>query len=144
MMDSLDKTKLSKIKKIKYVYFVGSQLHVEEYPVVYINSEWFYYIKDKKGVLSYEKVSRLHAEYEPKYGLYPQFCLNINQEKVPDMKRAIEINQLKVKIETVRVSIKNKQDLMEKVIQEHIDLGKKLAELEWEQEIANKPSIDTP
>lgn len=143
-MDILDRENLSKIKKVKYVYYVNCQIHIEEYPVVYANSEWFYYVKDKRGQLSYERMSRLHDEYEPGYGMHPQFCSNVDKAKIPGIERAIEINQLKVKIDTVKKSIKAKENTVSELVQEQINLGRKLAELEAEQEIVSKPSIDTP
>jgi hypothetical protein len=142
-VDILDR-ELSKIKKVKYVYYVNCQIHIEEYPVVYTNSEWFYYVKDKRGQLSYERMSRLHDEYEPKYGMHSQFCLNVDKTKIPGIERAIEINQLKAKINTVKKSIEAKESTVSDLVKEHINLGRKLAELETEQEIASKPSIDTP
>lgn len=48
----LDKTTLSKQKHIYYVYNSGNETHIEKFPVVYLNSKYVYFKRQRQDELS--------------------------------------------------------------------------------------------
>lgn len=61
----LDKKNLSKIKYIYRIYSADNMLHLERYPVVYINSEVVYYKEARKNAwLGHRRIDEVKDGYD--------------------------------------------------------------------------------
>lgn len=70
----LDKQNLSKIKYIYKIYSADDMLHLERYPIVYINSKVVYFKENRKndflGRLEYDYISDTYVTLKPYYSTW--------------------------------------------------------------------------